>query len=467
MMNKQRHNTTDKIAAWTAAVRLSDIPVPVRRCAKEHLLDGFATMLAGATEGASRRIDRYLRALGGDAHATVVGTRIKLPAQHAALANGVRGHVLDYDDAQLSTLRTRPFGQLTHPTTPILSAVAALAEKIHARGTEILTAYIVGVEVACRLGDAIDPRHYIDGFHPTGTIATFGAAAGCAHLLKLDTTRITAALGIAGSLAAGVRAQRGTMTKSLNAGRAAENGVMAAMLAAGGFTASADIFDDPMGYFSAACYGEVNRKLIQLASPFFFSDPGIAIKFYPCAAVMHPALDALIELVRRHDLQPPQVNSVRIGLGYDAALPLVYDRPRTGLEGKFSLPFSAALAIVHRRATLLDYTDHRAQNPQIREMMKRVQLVRTRELKSIGNLGAQAEIELTTRDGRRYRQSAIIAKGHPKKPLSRAELEAKFYQCAGSRLSRNNTHAFIEAIRHIETIRSIGAILRLLSPRRR
>ncbi|MGE5819957.1 MAG: MmgE/PrpD family protein [Deltaproteobacteria bacterium] len=466
MMNKQRHNTTNQIAAWTAAIRLQHIPVPVRRRAEEHLLDGFATMLAGAEADASRQIDRHLRALGGNAEATVIGTRIKLPAQHAALANGVRGHALDYDDAQLSTLRTRPYGQLTHPTSPILAAVAALAERIHARGAEFLTAYIVGVEVACRLGDAIDPRHYIDGFHPTGTIATFGAAAGCAHLLQLDTPRIRAALGIAGSLAAGVRAQRGTMAKALNAGRAAENGVMASLLAAGGFTASTDIFDDSMGYFSAACYGEVNRKLIKLGNPFFFSDPGIAIKFYPCAAVMHPALDGLIELVQRHALQPRQVKHVRIRLGYDAALPLVYDRPRTGLEGKFSLPFSAALAIIHRGATLLDYTDDQVQNPQIREMMKCVKLVRTGKLKSIGNLGTPAEIELTTRDGRRYRHSALVAKGHPKKPLSQAELNAKFYQCARGRLSRGRVEAFIEASRHIQTIRSIGAVLRLLCPRR-
>lgn len=467
MTHKQRHNTTYKIAAWTAAVRLQDIPVTVRALAKDHLLDGFATMLAGAGEAASRQIDRHLRALGGNAEATVVGTRLKLPAQHAALANGVRGHVLDYDDAQLSTLRTRPYGQLTHPTSPILAAVAALAEKTHARGTELLTAYITGVEVACRLADAIDPRHYIDGFHPTGTIATFGAAAGCAHLLKLDTPQITAALGIAGSLASGVRAQRGTMAKSLNAGRAAENGVLAATLAAGGFTASADIFDDPMGYFSAACYGEVSRKLIRLGNPFFFLDPGIAIKFYPCAGVMHPALDALVEMAQRHNIRPAEIKRVHVRLGSDAALPLVYDRPRTGLEGKFSLPFSAALAVVYRRAALLDYTDEQVKNPQIKEMMKHVELVREPKLKSIGNLGAQARIEVTMRDGRRYRHAAVVAKGHPKKPLSQAELEAKFYQCAGRRLSRRTAEQFIAAIRRIEKTRSIASALHLLSLRRR
>jgi len=375
--------------------------------------------------------------------------------------------VLDYDDAQLSTLRRRPFGQLTHPTTPVLAAAAALAEKTRAGGAQLLAAYIVGVEVACRLADAIDPRHYIDGFHPTGTIATFGAAAACAHLLKLDPGRVANTLGIAGSLAAGVRAQRGTMAKSLNAGRAAENGLMAAMLAADGFTASTDVFDDPMGYFSAACHGGVDRRLIKLGKPFFFSHHGVAIKFYPCAAVMHPALDALMELVRRHDIQPARARRVRIRLGRDAALPLVYDRPRTRLEGKFSLPFSAALIIVRRRATLLDYTDGQTEDPQIKRIMKRVELARVSALKSIGNLGAQAEIELTTRDGRRYTCSAVMAKGHPKKPLTEAELEDKFYQCAAGRLARGNAERFVEAIRRLETVRSLSATLRLLCPGRR
>jgi 2-methylcitrate dehydratase PrpD len=254
------------------------------------------------------------------------------------------------------------------------------------------------------------------------------------------------------------------MAKALNAGRAAENGAMAATLAAGGFTASADIFDDSMGYFRAACYGEVNRNLIKLGNPFFFSEPGIAIKCYPCAVVMHPALDALIQLVRDQNLQPPQVKTVRIRLAYDAALPLVYDRPRTGLEGKFSLPFSAALAIVHRRATLLDYTDDQAQNPQIKEMMRRVRWTRVRELKSYGNLGVQAEIELTTWNGRRYRHSAMVAKGHPQRPLSRAEMDDKFYHCAKGRLSRSRAQAFVKALRRIEMIRSIGVLLRLLGP---
>ena len=140
------------------------------------------------------------------------------------------------------------------------------------------------------------------------------------------------------------------MAKSLNAGHAAENGVVAATLAQAGFTASADIFDDPMGYFSAACYGMVDRKLIKLGPPYFLVRPGVAIKFYPCAGVLHPALDSIINLAKQHDLQSDKVKSIRVSLGPDTALPLVYNQPKNGLEGKFSLPFSAAVALIFRQS---------------------------------------------------------------------------------------------------------------------
>ena len=171
------------------------------------------------------------------------------------------------DDAQLATLPSRPMGQQTHPTTPVLAAALALAESRRATGAALLNSYIVGLEVACRLGDAVDPSHYLDGFHPTGTLGAFGATAACAQLLRLSPLSIRHALGIAGTLASGLRANRGTMAKGLNAGRAAENGVIATTLAADGFTASENIFDDPMGFFSAAC------RVMSSTNPFILTQP--------------------------------------------------------------------------------------------------------------------------------------------------------------------------------------------------
>ena len=464
MKRRRSESVSDNVTRFIARASARDLSQTIKNAAKEHLLDGFATMLGGAAEEASRRIDRYLQNFPPKSESTVIGSQIKFAAQYAALANGIRGHVLDYDDAQLATLPSRPYGQLTHPTTPVLAAGLALAEKIKATGLELLIAYIIGVEVACRLADAIHPGHYLRGFHPTGTIGAFGATAACAYLLKLDPTQIRCALGIAGSLASGVRAHRGTMAKSLNAGHAAENGIVAATLAESGFTASNDIFDDPMGYFAAACHGRVDRKLIKFGPPFFLVRPGVAIKIYPCAGVLHPALDAIIELAKQHDLRSDNVKKIRVSLGPDAALPLVYNRPRTALEGKFSLPFSAAVALVYRRAGLNEYTDANVLDSKIAALMKRVLLVRDQRLRSLGNLGCRADVEIELNNGRTYRKRASVAKGHPKKPLTREELEEKFHQCAGESISPRAARKFIEDLWSIEKLDTLASWLRLLRP---
>lgn len=468
MKPRQSARTAEKIARYVCSAKSRDPGKTVTELAKEHLLDGFAAMMSGATQEPSLRIDTYLREqCPGAAQATVIGSGLKLAAPHAALANAVRGHVMDYDDVQLSTLRSRPYGQLTHPTTPVLAAALALAEKITAGGRELLTAYIVGVEVACRIADAIDPRHYLNGFHPTGTIGAFGAGAACAHLLRLDRKQTGWTLGIIGSLASGLRAHRGTMAKSLSAGRAAENGVLAATLAQGGFTASSDVFDAPMGFFSAACYGAVDTELIRFGQPHFLIDPGIAVKMYPCAAVLHPLLDAIIELAAAHDLKPADVERIRIWLGPDAALPLVYERPQSALEAKFSLNFSAAVALARRRAGLGEYSDGMVRDPQILSLMKRVDLLRKPRLRSSGNLGSPAEVRIELRSGRLYRRRAIMAKGHPKKPASRAEIEDKFRQCAEPRVSPAAIGKFIDGLWSIEKVASLEPWLKLLRPRRR
>ena len=467
LRRRRSESTSDKLAQFVATLSPRALPKPVKEAAKEHLLDGFATMLGGAAEDASQRIDGYLRNLLSRPESSVIGSNRKVNAQYAALANGIRGHVLDYDDAQLATLRSRPYGQLTHPTTPVLAAALALAEKINATGLELLTAYIVGVEVACRLADAINPDHYLKGFHPTGTIGAFGATAACAHLLNLDLIRTRWALGIAGSLASGVRAHRGTMAKSFNAGHAAENGVVAATLAQSGFTASPDIFDDPMGYFAAACHGMVNRKLIKFGPPYFLVHPGVAMKMYPCAGVLHPALDAIIKLAKEHDLHSTDVKRIRVSLGPDAALPLVYDRPRTALEGKFSLSFSAAVALVYRRAGLEQYKGATLRDQKIRAVMKRVELVRDPRLQSVGNLGCQAEVEIQLNSRRTYRKYATVAKGHPKKPLTRDEIQEKFHQCAGEQIQKNRAKKFVEKLWSIEKVDALAPWLGLLRPPRR
>ena len=444
-------------------VRNRGVPRRVRETAKEHLLDGFANMLGGVPEAASRRVRAHVRAMGGRSEAGIVGTGLKVPCQSAALANGVQGHVHDYDDAQLTTAPGRPPGQQTHPTTPVLAAALALAQKTRAGGAGLLAAYPAGVAVACRLVDAIAPDHYMDGFHPTGTLGVFGAAAACSHLLGLDRERTVWALGIAGTLSSGLRAHRGTMAKALNAGRAAENGIVAATLAARDFTASADVFEDPMGFFSAACRDRYDPDLLRFGSPWFLREPGIAIKRYPCAGVMHPALDALFALLRRYPVEPDEVSRLRIHLSPEAALPLVHDRPERGLQGKFSLPFTFAAALIDRRVTPGQYTDARVRDSRIRALMPRVEQVRDGGLESRNGPGAAARVELVLAGGVRYYEAASAG---PAKRPGRPALEQKFHECAAcAGMGKGQSlRKFVNELWSLESVVSLGPWLRRLRP---
>lgn len=464
---KSEKTVSRKISDFIARATPNNLPADVRDIAKLHLLDGLATMLGGAKEESSRLLCRHYSRFQSKAEATVIGTRHRLATEHAALVNGVAAHVLDHDDAQLTTLTSRPLGQQTHPTSPVLAAVLALAESQGATGAQLLTAYIVGVEVACRLGDAIDPSHYLDGFHPTGTLGTFGAVAACAHLLRLKPISIRHALGIAGTMAAGLRANRGTMAKGLNAGRAAESGVIAATLAAEGFSASENIFDDPMGFFAAAAKNKVDRNLLRFGKPFFFASPGVGIKLYPCAGVLHPALDVVLDLRRRYAIAAQRVERIKVTLDHDAALPLVYDRPKDALQAKFSAHFAVSAALVDGAAGLKQFSAERVRNPKIRNLMKRVELIRRPPRKRTNPIGIDTDVEIAMKDGAIHRGHADIARGHPALPTSRARIDEKFRHCANGVLPPKQIGRFLQHFNALERAASVATWLQALCPARR
>lgn len=467
-MNSHPRTVSNDIRAFIAQTKLKNISLDVREVAKLHVVDGLATMLSGADEESSRLLRRRLINRNHRVESTALGSPGRFSAEHAALINGVQGHVLDYDDAQLATWPSRPMGQQTHPTTPVLAASLALAESRRATGAELLASYIVGIEVACRLGDAVKPNHYLDGFHPTGTLGAFGAAAACAHLLKLKPRSIHHALGIAGTLASGLRASRGTMAKGLNAGRAAENGVIAATLAADGFTASENIFEDPMGFFSAACANRIDGNLLRFGKPFFFIKPGVAIKLYPCAGVLHPALDITLELRASRSIDPKNIHRIRAALDTEAALPLVYENPKNSLQARFSLNFALAVAIVDGKAGLKQFTGERLRNPKVASLMKRIDLAPRRSLpKQNYGPGIGTEIEITMMNGVVHRGRGSIARGHPSIPPSRAEIEDKLRECADGILPPRQITNLLKNCWSLERVPSISAWLRALRLSRR
>ncbi len=428
-------------------VETSKVPEAVRERATNHLVDGVAVMLAGAAAQSGRIVREHLREIGGNPQAAVVGSRLRAPLQLAAWANGVAAHALDYDDTQLATDPRSVYGLLTHPTAPVLPAALASAEHIGACGEELLDAYVIGVEVACRTADAVDPRHYRDGFHSTGTLGTFGACAAAARLLRCDLDQTLRALGLAASMAAGLRENFGTMTKPFHAGRAAENGLLAVLLARRGWTAARDILEAKRGFYSAAAGGFDPSKIEgRLGNPYFFESPGISIKPYPSGSLSHPAQDVLLDLVREHDVRPDEVERIEVGVNSHVPNALIHTRPQTALEGKFSLQFQMAVGVVDRRAGLGQFTDERVRDPRVRAVMERVHVYVDPEIESLGYNEMRMKVAIFLRDGRVLSGRADMARGHPRKPLSREELTEKFLECAALVMPQERARRLLDAL---------------------
>ena len=353
------------------------MPNDVRLQAKRCLIDGLGCVLAGSTVHGSAIVRDFVKASGARAEATVLGPEgIAATAAQAALANGASGHAMDYDDTQLSTTPDRVFGLLTHPTVPVLSASLALAERAGVTGRAFLEAFLTGFEVECKIAEAINPDHYLRGFHSTGTIGTLGAAASAGKLLGLDRARLAHALGIAASMSSGIRVNFGSMTKPLHAGRAAENGIVAAELASRGFTAGDAALDGEWGFFEVFGGGaDVARIVGALGRPYSIVSPGVSVKPYPCGSLGHPTMDAMMKLVTDHDVKPEQVQHVRVRAGSNILNPLRYKTAKTELEAKFCLPFMMSAIVLKRRAGIREFTDAFVASAPVQAMMAKVETV--------------------------------------------------------------------------------------------
>jgi len=322
-------DVTRAVVDFISSARLEDFPPDALTIGKRCIIDGLGVMLAGSVQPASGIVIDYAAATGARAEATAFGQRpFATSAAMAALVNGTAGHALDWDDTQLATSADRIFGLLTHPTIPPLVAALAIGEREQVSGRDFLEAFLTGFEVECKIAEAIHPSHYKQGFHTSGTIGTFGAAVAAAKLLRLDADRIEHMLAIAASSASGIRVNFGSMTKPLHVGRAAQNGIVAAELAAHGFTGGHDALDPPWGFFSTFSHGQgfdEDRINGVLGNPHTIVSPGVSIKPYPCGVLGHPTMDAMRRLVIDNDVDPAAITAIRVRAGSNMLNPLRYD----------------------------------------------------------------------------------------------------------------------------------------------
>jgi 2-methylcitrate dehydratase PrpD len=458
---------TEALRGFILAADLRSMPADAVEQGKRCLVDGFGVILAGSTVKGSSIVREYVRSTAGPSDASVLGRGgLRVPAASAALANGASGHAMDYDDTQLSTTPDRTFGLLTHPTVPALSAALAVAERARTSGAAFLEAFLVGVEVECKIAEAIDPSHYRRGFHSSGTVGTFGAAAAAARLLKLSAEQVGHALTIASSLSSGIRVNFGSMTKPLHVGRASGNGVFAAELAARGFTGGDAGLDGPWGFFQVFGGGaDLNRLIPVMGKPYTIVNPGVSIKPYPCGSLSHPSLDAMLKVVTEHNIQPDQVRAVRLRAGTNILEPLRYKTAKTELEAKFCIPFLLSAILLRRRAGMREFTDEFVSSEPVQRMMTRVTGVFDPAIEARGFDRIRSVVEVDLVDGRTLVEpSDERYRGGPEKPFTREELHAKFADCAQLVLADRQIAPAIAAIEGIDRAADVATLVRALTP---
>lgn len=355
---------TEYVANWIIETKYDDIPAEAKRVAQETAFDCLGVLLAGSAQPAGKIITEYFGEWGGKSEATIIPSGQRVPAASAAMVNGTLGHALDYDDSSA----------FSHSASILLPTLLALAEKTGASGQDVVDAYIIGHEV----GEAVTPRGKVEGypFHKMPVSGRIGATAACARLLKLDRKHIQIALGIAGSLASGVNHNHGTMTKPLHAGIAARDGIIAVELAARGWTAGESILEHPSGFLEAF-YGvasDATRMVEQLGKPFQIQSI-VKLKKYPCGFANHYTIDALLELMREHNFDYRDVEEVEVQQAYYSHyIDPIFERPRTGLNGKFSMVYNAAATLVLGKIDIATFTDEYINDPRIVETMDKVRI---------------------------------------------------------------------------------------------
>ena len=460
------HGLTDYVAKFVVNTRYETIPHDVIELGRKSILDSFGLALAGAKAESGPLCLKYLDTLGAlQGVATVIGTARKTAPQFAALVNGVSIHADDFDDTQLAAAKDRVYGLLVHPSVAILPSAFALGEQRKISGKELMLAYHLGVEVECKIAEAIAPRHYEDGFHSTGTCGPFGSAAACAKLLGLDVAKTSIAFGIAGSRSGGLRENFGTMTKPLQAGHAAETGVEAAQLADLGWTAAQQILEAQRGFFRAAGGGFDPAAIVdKLGAPWTFASPGISLKPYPSGSLSHPAMTEMMRLIQANDIRPAQVKQVEIGANHAMLQALLHHQPQTGLEAKFSMEFCIAALLLYRKAGLAEFTTPVVQRPEVKQMIAKIKYYVDPEAESAGFDKMTSLIKLTLQNGKVITGRANFGKGSPADPMSFKEAAEKFRGCADyAEWPKSKTDALIAFVADLESATDISQLTPLLS----
>jgi 2-methylcitrate dehydratase PrpD len=443
------NGATARLAGWCAGAprRWSGTSL---EGARRAFVDTIAVMLAGQGEACVAGT-RTAVAGWGDGPCHVMGGK-PLAAPWAALVNGTAAHALDYDDVLDPAM--------SHPSAALVPAILALAEAREASGAACLDAYLVGFEVLARLGEAMNLVHYQRGWHTTLSLGSMGVAAACARMMGLDAAGMGMAISLATSMAGGSKRQFGSMAKPLHAGLAAKGGLVAAQLAASGVTGIAEPFEGRWGYIDLMAGDTapgLEAALSRIGDPPAMEQYGVWAKFYPCCASTHRPVDALRSL----GLRPGEVVSIQAEVSEVAAANLRYRVPRNPDEARFSLPYCLAATLMDGSLTKASFSAEAIARPALASLMQRVAMTVDPELtadRPVTESFERGTIEVTLADGGRQRVAVLVPRGHPGAPLSEAELQGKFRDCAAGVLPAARVEAALGCLARLGGLDRIATL---------
>ena len=439
---------TERLSKFIADLSYDELYTEVIEAAKVGIIDGVANMLVGSTQPLASIIADYVQELGGTPRCSVVGWGFKTNAPSAAFANGVFGHCLDFE------IQGYP---PTHGTSSCLPAALALGEEPRVSGRIIIKAYVLGWEVQGRLR-AATARATNPAFHPPGLVGPLGSAAASAKVLGLEAYHTRLALGIAASRTGGLTANTGTMVKSTHPGNAARMGVEAATLARAGYTSHADILEAPNGYAAALFQGDIDWQMLTggLGITYRLTDPGFDIKPFPAQIHMQRSIEAVINLRRRYNLRADGVVSIVIETqerGHSSSV------PETGLDGKFSIEYCAAVALLDGHVGIDSFTDQRRSSLDVVETLPKVRV--TTDSSEVEAVKAIARLK----DGRTVSEESRQFRGSAANPMDRGERLAKFRECTRRVLSEQDTVRLIDILENLEELPDISPLMDILRQR--
>jgi len=439
-MKEKTEGFTEKLATFVVQTESEKIPGWTYDHAKTAFLDWIAVTIGGSGDPLVKKLVDYADLVGGHEQATIIGHGIKRSVSHAALINGSASHALDYDDTLVSFLG--------HPSVTLFPALLALSEWKEKSGFEFLTAYLIGLQAGGTIGACAGLDHYMAGWHATSTLGHLASAAGCARLLGLNEKETVYALGIAGTQSSGLKRVFGTMCKPLHAGRASQSGLMAALLAQDGFTSAEDILEGQQGFFEVF-KGAINEDIVALLG-LGWDVQNLLQKYHASCHATHSPLEAALTLVDDKRIPLNRIGKICVfvsKLSIDAAGKM---NPETGLEGKFSIPYCVANALIRRETGTRAFTNEKVNDPEVRPLMDKVEVILDEKM-----IGLEARVEVEELSGRSYTGFSDILQQIPSLKIKQERIRDKFIDLCEPLWGREKTESVAGTIGDLKEVESM------------